>query len=110
YILLFYSLSINEAVYFLSFPTRRSSDLLHYLGRTKEMLKVNGMSVFPSELEHLFSRHPHVAACGVIGVADPKKGQVPVAYIQLEDRKSTRLNSSHVSISYAVLCLKKKIQ
>src|SRR5699024_12398721 len=25
------------------------------------------------------------------------------------DRKSTRLNSSHVSISYAVLCLKKKI-
>src|SRR5699024_12556909 len=28
--------------------------------------------------------------------------------IDLEDRKSTRLNSSHVSISYAVFCLKKK--
>src|SRR5699024_12371799 len=28
----------------------------------------------------------------------------------LQDRKSTRLNSSHVSISYAVFCLKKKIQ
>src|SRR5690349_21887829 len=27
---------------------------------------------------------------------------------QLEDRKSTRLNSSHVEISYAVFCLKKK--
>src|SRR5437868_3623702 len=27
---------------------------------------------------------------------------------RLEDRKSTRLNSSHVSISYAVFCLKKK--
>src|SRR5699024_11450883 len=26
-----------------------------------------------------------------------------------EDRKSTRLNSSHVSISYAVFCLKKKL-
>src|SRR5699024_1825405 len=26
----------------------------------------------------------------------------------VEDRKSTRLNSSHVSISYAVFCLKKK--
>src|SRR5699024_11665826 len=26
----------------------------------------------------------------------------------VKDRKSTRLNSSHVSISYAVLCLKKK--
>src|SRR5437868_13295346 len=28
--------------------------------------------------------------------------------IQRRDRKSTRLNSSHVSISYAVFCLKKK--
>src|SRR5207249_10132666 len=27
---------------------------------------------------------------------------------EYEDRKSTRLNSSHVSISYAVFCLKKK--
>src|SRR5690625_6220248 len=27
---------------------------------------------------------------------------------QLRDRKSTRLNSSHVAISYAVFCLKKK--
>src|SRR5699024_12164668 len=28
--------------------------------------------------------------------------------VRTEDRKSTRLNSSHVSISYAVFCLKKK--
>src|SRR5699024_11523625 len=28
--------------------------------------------------------------------------------VRVEDRKSTRLNSSHVSISYAVFCLKKK--
>src|SRR5258707_7634872 len=29
-------------------------------------------------------------------------------YFGLEDRKSTRLNSSHANISYAVFCLKKK--
>src|SRR5699024_11779452 len=29
-------------------------------------------------------------------------------YVDTVDRKSTRLNSSHVSISYAVFCLKKK--
>src|SRR5690349_22166374 len=33
-----------------------------------------------------------------------KKGEVPINI----DRKSTRLNSSHVEISYAVFCLKKK--
>src|SRR5690625_5448987 len=32
----------------------------------------------------------------------------PIRDLGLEDRKSTRLNSSHVAISYAVFCLKKK--
>src|SRR5690625_5790146 len=31
-----------------------------------------------------------------------------ISPVQLQDRKSTRLNSSHVAISYAVFCLKKK--
>src|SRR5690349_19973830 len=33
---------------------------------------------------------------------------VSIAGLQARDRKSTRLNSSHVEISYAVFCLKKK--
>src|SRR5690606_42097769 len=42
----------------------------------------------------------------VIGVITGKvKGGFTV---EVEDRKSTRLNSSHVKISYAVFCLKKK--
>src|SRR5699024_11719238 len=36
------------------------------------------------------------------------KGSSTGSREQGEDRKSTRLNSSHVSISYAVFCLKKK--
>src|SRR5690606_39536537 len=32
----------------------------------------------------------------------------PATIIRFQDRKSTRLNSSHVKISYAVFCLKKK--
>src|SRR5699024_11316105 len=42
---------------------------------------------------------------------DTSKGSccpMAVGNALLEDRKSTRLNSSHVSISYAVFCLKKK--
>src|SRR5215813_15571497 len=49
-------------------------------------------------------------------VAGPQRHQIEVllvGHVQLEalgrlDRKSTRLNSSHVRISYAVFCLKKK--
>src|SRR5690625_5706976 len=35
---------------------------------------------------------------------------VKINYDYGQDRKSTRLNSSHVAISYAVFCLKKKIK
>src|SRR5699024_12059410 len=54
--------------------------------------------------------------CGVIGAprwdrrgteAQDRTGRTGTAALA-RDRKSTRLNSSHVSISYAVFCLKKK--
>src|SRR2546427_6159620 len=35
-------------------------------------------------------------------------GETPVCMAKTQDRKSTRLNSSHSQISYAVFCLKKK--
>src|SRR5689334_24230228 len=52
-----------------------------------------------------------------LGAGEPAVGDRPVA-VELpvhpeedpRDRKSTRLNSSHSSISYAVFCLKKKEQ
>src|SRR5690348_17525550 len=42
------------------------------------------------------------------GLGPDAKGGVRVVKSVDEDRKSTRLNSSHPSISYAVFCLKKK--
>src|SRR3712207_6943928 len=58
--------------------------------------------------DHLFTRAFHLAstvdarACRLIGEATNRvcEGEL--------DRKSTRLNSSHANISYAVFCLKKK--
>src|SRR5436309_11033495 len=40
----------------------------------------------------------------------PPQRQKGIRVKDAADRKSTRLNSSHVKISYAVFCLKKKIQ
>src|SRR3712207_8993386 len=39
---------------------------------------------------------------------DPALSYGLVEYLRMIDRKSTRLNSSHANISYAVFCLKKK--
>src|SRR5690606_40618233 len=41
-------------------------------------------------------------------VSEAFEGQSTASQLLDEDRKSTRLNSSHVKISYAVFCLKKK--
>src|SRR5699024_12315086 len=53
------------------------------------------------------------AACCNLGESFVTNPSVDVTYSDAatgakQDRKSTRLNSSHVSISYAVFCLKKK--
>jgi long-chain acyl-CoA synthetase len=58
---------------------------LSYLGRRKEMLKVNGMSVFPTEVEFLLGRHPRIAGSGVLGVPDPRTGERAVAFVLLAD-------------------------
>src|SRR5256885_5306326 len=48
----------------------------------------------------MLTRHGHV-------VPEPRK-RLRSSSLRFEDRKSTRLNSSHLVISYAVFCLKKK--
>lgn len=61
---------------------------LHFLGRRREMLKVNGVSVFPAEIEALLGQHSEVIGSAVIGRPDAQKGQVPVAFIRLAEGAS----------------------
>src|SRR5690606_41322054 len=68
-----------------SFPTRRSSDLFALTIAASVLLSTFCALTLTPALSALLLRH--------------QNGQ---------DRKSTRLNSSHVKISYAVFCLKKK--
>src|SRR6266851_3089623 len=58
--------------------------------RKKDMLKVSGFSVFPAEVEAIMYRHPAVAEAGVVGVADPYRGEDPLAFVVLKpDAKGT---------------------
>src|SRR3712207_7565267 len=57
-----------------------------------------------------FERGDHMttaAQAGPLAIENPLKRLTP-EQIEEIDRKSTRLNSSHANISYAVFCLKKK--
>src|SRR5207245_6663595 len=92
-----------------SSPTRRSSDLPVQPPHRQHV-------PLPEVVERLLQSRP-VAAGAAHGVGEdaiaPGGGEGIALQIQNlleggEDRKSTRLNSSHGSISYAVFCLKKK--
>src|SRR3712207_7297579 len=51
---------------------------------------------------------PEHGAADVVGAARARRGVGRRRQVLSRDRKSTRLNSSHANISYAVFCLKKK--
>lgn len=58
---------------------------VYITGRIKEMLIVAGENVHPREIEAVLEEHPAVAEAGVIGMTDPSRGEVPAAFVTLEE-------------------------
>src|SRR5205807_8224161 len=82
-----------------SFPTRRSSDLVD--GKSSQV-SIDGVAdAVMTPLRSPVSGEEN-------NVKIVKDGGFIWAEGEIADRKSTRLNSSHLVISYAVFCLKKK--
>jgi long-chain acyl-CoA synthetase len=52
--------------------------------RKKDLIKHNGYSVFPREIEDLLYEHPAVKLCAVIGKPDLSSGEVPQAFVVLK--------------------------
>src|SRR5690242_21096836 len=100
-LIFFYCYAANRDLH--SFPTRRSSDL---------PARVRGPSLDPRRAggAHRLQRVSHRR--GSVPLDEPRRSlsrdDRREVHVGREDRKSTRLNSSHMSISYAVFCLKKK--
>src|SRR5690606_39871189 len=98
----------RHAAHLPSFPTRRSSDLMLSSSRSTEecvaMTKAYENGDF-LKIQALITDYVWSLDMGDIDRMLTLFADDAV----FEDRKSTRLNSSHVKISYAVFCLKKKI-
>jgi long-chain acyl-CoA synthetase len=64
----------------------RDADGYYYItDRKKDMLLVNGINVYPREVEEVIYQFPGVKEAAVIGVPDPRKGEQPVAYVAAAD-------------------------
>jgi propionyl-CoA synthetase len=59
----------------------RDRDGYYYiLGRTDDVINVAGHRLGTREIEEAVSMHPAIAECAVVGVTDPVKGQMPLAF------------------------------
>src|SRR5206468_9626367 len=93
-----------------SFPTRRSSDLDRIaLGQIAAVTGDLGQRGQPAQ-DYALVVGPGGGAVVLAVPGDPVVDQAGRADEASRDRKSTRLNSSHDQISYAVFCLKKQTQ
>src|SRR5207249_12261192 len=93
-----------------SFPTRRSSDL-NIIKLTPDQLDINNdkAGFIREQIFHPFKIFKSENRGRTKYLNEFISEEVKTAIeecTRFEDRKSTRLNSSHVSISYAVFCLK----
>jgi len=58
---------------------------LYITGRKKEMLIIAGENVFPREIEEVLNTHPAVHASAIVGKQDGMRGEVPIAFVEIEE-------------------------
>jgi long-chain acyl-CoA synthetase len=56
----------------------------HFFDRKRDLIKYKGYSVFARHVEEILYKHPQIKAAGVVGVPDPKVGNLIKAYVVLQ--------------------------
>ena len=69
------------------------------LGRTDDVINVAGHRLGTREIEEAVNMHSNIAECAVVGVYDPIKGQMPLAFAVLKDASK---NTSAVEVMETV--------
>lgn len=64
---------------------RDAEGYFYITDRKKDMLLVNGINVYPREIEEVLYQFPGVKEAAVIGVPDARKGEQPVAFISASE-------------------------
>jgi len=60
-------------------------DFLFIVDRKKDLIISKGINIYPRELEEVIDTFDGIKASAVVGVVDEKSGEIPVAYIELDE-------------------------
>ena len=82
---------------------RDEDGYLFILGRTDDVINVAGHRLGTREIEESISSHPEVAEVAVVGVADPLKGQVAMAFVVLKDSAAGESPEAALKLEGAIM-------
>jgi len=68
----------------------------HFFDRKRDLIKHKGFSVFARHVEEVLYQHPQIKAAGVVGVPDPKVGNVIKAYVVLESEARGKVSEEEI--------------
>lgn len=68
----------------------------HFFDRKKDLIKYKGYSVFARHVEEVLYQHPQIKAAGVVGIPDPKVGQLIKAYVVLQSEARGKISEEQI--------------
>jgi fatty-acyl-CoA synthase len=96
--------ALREGWYFSGdIGTRDADGYFTIHDRKKNMIISGGENIYPAEVERVLHEHPAIAEAAVIGRADPKWQEVPIAYVVRKARSSVSSDEivAHVAAQLA---------
>jgi long-chain acyl-CoA synthetase len=68
----------------------------YFSDRKRDLIKYKGYSVFARHVEEVLFQHPQIKAAGVVGVPDPKVGQLIKAYVVLQSEARGKISEEEI--------------
>jgi long-chain acyl-CoA synthetase len=68
----------------------------YFSDRKRDLIKYKGYSVFARHVEEVLFKHPQIKAAGVVGVPDPKVGQLIKAYVVLQSEARGKISEEEI--------------
>jgi len=67
---------------------------IYIVDRKKDLIIVDGMNIYPREVEDIVIRHPLVEECAMVGIPDGRGSEVPILFIKRKE--NTLLNENEI--------------
>ena len=74
---------------------RGFGNTVRFAGRKKDVIKHGGYSVYAVEVEAALAEHPDIVEAAVVGLPDPRKGEVPVAAVRVREGSAVTPSEIH---------------